>query len=295
MTGTYEVSGGPAEEPVMPTEQLPPRTLTRDAWNALAAGYDEFATETNSRLAADVLVRLGIGPGTRLLDVAAGTGALGIPAARLGAQVLAIDIAPAMVERLAARAREEGLHGLQAQVMDGHDLALDDATFDVAASQFGVMLFDDLPRGLAELARVTVPGGQVVLIAFGAPRRVEFLGFVLAAIRAVTPDFTGLPLKPPPLPFQVADPEVLRRRFEGVRLRDIRIESEVHRMQVSSGRHLFDWCTNSNPIGAGLVADLTEQQRTEVQQVLDGMLRERAGDGGPAVLTAPVNVAIGTR
>jgi len=55
----------------------------------------------------------------RFLDVAAGTGALSIPAARLGAQVMATDISPAMVKRLNARAREEGLPNLDARVMDG--------------------------------------------------------------------------------------------------------------------------------------------------------------------------------
>jgi ubiquinone/menaquinone biosynthesis C-methylase UbiE len=43
--------------------------------------------------------------------------------------------------------------------VDGHDLELEDDTFDITASQFGIMLFPDRPRALAELARVTKPGG----------------------------------------------------------------------------------------------------------------------------------------
>jgi ubiquinone/menaquinone biosynthesis C-methylase UbiE len=278
----------------MATQHVPEQTSTRDAWNAIAAGYDRFATTTNRGLAAEVLARLGVGPGTRLLDVAAGSGALALPAARLGADVVAVDIAPAMIERLQARAREEGLDGLEARVMDGHDLDLDADTFDVAASQFGVMLFENLPRGLAELARVTRPGGRVVVIAFGPPPVVEFLGFFIGAIKAVVPDFTGLPTDPPPLPFQVADPEVLRRRLEEAGLHDVRIESATHRIEVDSGAHLWDWCINSNPIGAGMVADLTPEQREQSQQVLDGMLRERAGGEPPAILASGVNIGIGT-
>jgi hypothetical protein len=87
----------------------------------------------------------------------------------------------------------------------------------------------------------------------------------------------------------------LRRRLEQADLHDVRTERAVHRMEVRSGAHLWDWCTNSNPIGAGLVAGLSDGQRTEVRQVLDGMLRERAQGSGPAVLTAGVNVAVGTR
>ena len=88
-----------------------------------------------------MLGRAGLRPGERLLDVAAGTGALGLPAARFGAQVLATDIAPAMIERLEARARAEGLTNIEARVMDGHALELEDDTFDVSASQLGVSLF----------------------------------------------------------------------------------------------------------------------------------------------------------
>lgn len=73
---------------------------TRQAWNGIASGYDEFVTPTHLGLANEALGRAGLRPGMRFLDVAAGSGALSIPAARIGAQVLAIDISPEMVERL---------------------------------------------------------------------------------------------------------------------------------------------------------------------------------------------------
>src|SRR5215208_4519116 len=82
---------------------------TRAAWNSIALGYDEFVTPTHMWLANEGLRRAGLRAGMRMLDVAAGSGALSIPAARLGARVLSTDIAPVMLERLAARARSEGL------------------------------------------------------------------------------------------------------------------------------------------------------------------------------------------
>ncbi|HEX2397894.1 MAG TPA: methyltransferase domain-containing protein, partial [Solirubrobacteraceae bacterium] len=75
-------------------------------------------------LAEQVLGRVDVHHGTRLLDVAAGTGALSLAAARLGAQVVATDIAPAMIERLQAHAQQEGLKHLQGQVMDALELQL---------------------------------------------------------------------------------------------------------------------------------------------------------------------------
>ena len=268
----------------------------RDAWDKIAAGYDEFVTPSGGMaIAENALRRVGLRPDMRLLDVAAGSGALSIPAARLGAQVLAVDLSPAMIERLNARVRKEGLSNLEGRVMDGHALELEENTFDISASQFGVMLFLDLPRGLSELARVTKPGGRVLLVVYGPPQQVEFLGFFMGAIQAAVPDFTGLPMDPVPLPFQVADPEKLRQELANAGLKDIRVTAGTENLEFQSGKHMWDWVTNSNPIGAGLVADLTEEQRAAAQQALDGMLRQRSGGSGPALLTSPVHIGIGAK
>jgi ubiquinone/menaquinone biosynthesis C-methylase UbiE len=267
---------------------------TRGAWDRIATGYDRFVTPTHLQLGKEAITRASVGPGQRFLDVAAGSGALSIPAARLGAEVVATDISPEMVERLAARADEEGLADIEARVMDGHALAFDDDTFDVSGSQFGVMLFPDLPRALGEMARVTKPGGRVLLVVFGPPTQVEFLGFFIGAIQAVVPGFTGLPLDPPPLPFQVADPEKLRRALANAGLQDVSVETITETLEFESGEQMWNWVVNSNPIGAMLVADLTEEQGAQVRERLDGMLRERSGGGGPAVLTNAIHIGIGT-
>ena len=268
----------------------------RDAWDKIAAGYDEFVTPSGGMaIAENALRRVGLRPDMRLLDVAAGSGALSIPAARLGAQVLAVDLSPAMIKWLNARVRKEGLSNLEGRVMDGHALELEENTFDISASQFGVMLFLDLPRGLSELARVTKPGGRVLLVVYGPPQQVEFLGFFMGAIQAAVPDFTGLPMDPVPLPFQVADPEKLRQELANAGLKDIRVTAGTENLEFQSGKHMWDWVTNSNPIGAGLVADLTEEQRAAAQQALDGMLRQRSGGSGPALLTSPVHIGIGAK
>jgi ubiquinone/menaquinone biosynthesis C-methylase UbiE len=132
---------------------------TRGAWEKIAAGFDEFATPLTIHLSEEALRKVGLRSGMRFLDVAAGSGALSIPAARLGAQVLATDLAPTMIELLNERAREEGLSNLEGRVMDGQALDLEDDTFDISGSQNGVSLFPDLKRGLRELVRVTKPGG----------------------------------------------------------------------------------------------------------------------------------------
>jgi ubiquinone/menaquinone biosynthesis C-methylase UbiE len=274
----------------MTTRQVASIDQIRGAWNGIAHGFDEFVTPENLVLGKEIVRRLGLRPGTRLLDVAAGSGALSIPAARTGADVVATDLAPAMIERLNARARAEGLSTLCGRVMDGHALDLDDDAFDVAVSMNGVSLFPDMARGLAELVRVTRPGGRVVVVAPGPIETVEFIAFVICAVQATVPGVT----RPPSLPFQAADPEVLRERLADAGLRNVRIETIAWELAFDSAVHLWNLFTAGNPIGAQLAAGLSDAQRAEVIQVLDGMLRERSAGAPGAVLRAELNIGTGT-
>jgi ubiquinone/menaquinone biosynthesis C-methylase UbiE len=274
----------------MPTPQQ-----TRAAWDEIAAGYDQFVTPSHIGLAEDALRRVGLRAGMRFLDVAAGTGALSIPAARLGAQVLAIDISPTMVARLNQRVQEAGLINLRGRVMDAHNLDLEDDAFDISASQYSVMLVPDLPRALREMVRVTRPGGQILVIAFGPPNQVEILSFFLSAMKTVIPAFEGLPVDPPPLPFQLSDPQKLQGEMEKAGVHDLQVESLREEVPFQSALQLWDWVTHSHPIGAGLVAGLTEAQALNVQEVLGDMLRKRAGDSNNADLTNAAHIGIGIK
>ena len=89
--------------------QYEDRDPSRLAWDRIAQGYDRTNTPTQMWLGNEGLRRAGLRPGMRFLDVAAGSGALGIPAARLGAQVLATDQSAAMLALLDRRARGRGL------------------------------------------------------------------------------------------------------------------------------------------------------------------------------------------
>jgi ubiquinone/menaquinone biosynthesis C-methylase UbiE len=263
------------------------------AWDAIADGYDRYVAPQEVDLAIEALRLVGLEPGQRFLDVAAGTGGLSLPAARLGAQVLATDWSPAMIERF--EARMEDLRGAAGRVMDCHALELPDDHFDVTGSQFGVMLVPDQPRAFRELVRVTRTGGRVLVIAYGSPAELEFLQIFIGALTAVAPGFPGLPDDPPPLEFQVSDPDVLRRRLTDAGLKDVRVELTAERPAFASGQEMWDWVLYGNPIPGMLVADLTEGQQARLRQVLDGMVRERAGANRRAVLTNAVNIGIGTK
>lgn len=264
------------------------------AWDRIAKGYDEFVTPTHVWLGSEGLRQAGLAAGMRFLDVAAGSGALSLPAARLGAKVLATDLSPVMIQQLEARARAQGLT-LESRVMDGHALDLEDATFDVAGSQFGVMLFPDAPRGIRELARVVKPGGRVLMIVFGEMRRVEFFAFFIKALRSVAPSFEGPPSEP--LPFQFQDPERLAREMANAGLKDVRIAQTSEALKFQSGRQMWDWLINSNPVAGAVLGGLAlgPAEIEAAIAALDRMLRERAGGSGPATLTSPIHIGVGTK
>lgn len=269
---------------------------TQAAWDKIAAGYDEFVTPTHMWLGNEGLRRADLRPGMRFLDVAAGSGALSIPAARLGAQVLATDQSPVMLARLTARARKEGL-SVKTRVMDGHALEFDDNSFDMAGSQFGVMLFPDMPKGISEMVRVVKSGSRVLLNVYGDPHKIEFFEFFVRAIQSVRPNFDGPPMDPLPLPFQLQDPEKLRRELAAAGLTHIRVETITETMKFETGRELWDWLVWSNPIVEMVLGELnlTSDDRDVIEETLHRMVRERAGDSGPAVLSNPINIGIGTK
>ena len=269
---------------------------TSAAWNRIATGYDRFVTATHFWIANEGLRAVGLRPGERFLDVAAGSGALTLPAARLGAHVTSVDASSVMIERLNARAQSERLK-VETRVMDGHALEFTDNTFDVAGSQFGVMLFPDMPRGICELARVIKPGGRVLMIVYGAPDRVEFFRFFIKAIQSVVPEFTGPPNNPPPLPFQLQDPAKLRQELTNAGLKHVRVENTTEKMELGSGQEMWDWLVNSNPIVDSVLSELhlDAEGIGRVREALDRMIKERAGASGRAVLTSPVNIGVGTK
>lgn len=180
--------------------------------------------------------------------------------------------------------------------MDCHDLKFKDDTFDVTGSQFGVMLVPNQARALREMVRVTKPGGRVLLIAYGSPAEFEALHLFIGALQAVLPDFEGLPDDPPPLEFQVSDPEVLRQRLIDAGLKNVTIDSSRReKLEIRSGQQLWDWCLGSNPIPGMLVADLDDRQKAAVLRKLDELIEERANGGDVAWVTAPLNVGLGTK
>jgi SAM-dependent methyltransferase len=113
---------------------------------------------------AALVAGLGITPGLKVLDLGCGDGTTALPSARLGADVLGVDIAGNLVAAGNRRAREEGLTNCRFQEGDATNLAgLADRSFDLVVSIFGAM-FAPTPFDVAKaMVRVTRPGGRIVM------------------------------------------------------------------------------------------------------------------------------------
>ena len=107
----------------------------------------------------------GIGPGMRVLDVAAGTGNASIPAAQQGASVTASDLTPELLEAGRRRAEAEGLE-LEWVEADAENLPFDDEAFDVVMSSIGAMFAPHHQDVADELVRVCRPGGTIGLLSW---------------------------------------------------------------------------------------------------------------------------------
>jgi ubiquinone/menaquinone biosynthesis C-methylase UbiE len=117
------------------------------------------------RESGDLLVNtMGITKGFKVLDLGCGDGTTALPEARLGADVLGVDIARNLVEAGNRRAKEEGLTNINFQEGDASNLhELKDHTFDLVVSIFGAM-FAPMPFDVAkEMVRVTRPGGRIIM------------------------------------------------------------------------------------------------------------------------------------
>ena len=108
----------------------------------------------------------GVGPGSRVLDVATGTGDLAVELATRGAEVIGCDFSEAMLELARAKAP-----GVEFELANALELPHDTDSFDAATVAFGARNFSNLERGLGEMARVVRPGGRVVVLEMTTPRR----------------------------------------------------------------------------------------------------------------------------
>jgi ubiquinone/menaquinone biosynthesis C-methylase UbiE len=171
------------------------------AW--MAGDFGQIA-RLNERGGEEFVERLELKPGMRVLDVACGTGNTAIPAARKGAEVTGLDIAPNLLEQARQRAEQHALE-IRFDEGDAEELPYDSASFDIVLSMFGAMFAPRPEQVAAELLRVCVPDG---LIAMANWTPEGFVGKMFAVTSQHVPPPPGVPA-----PVQWGSESVVRERF----------------------------------------------------------------------------------
>ena len=150
------------------------RRVQRYGWDLAAPDYERLWQAQLGPAQADMLARIELRRGERVVDVACGTGLVSFAAAAVvGAtgRVLGVDISGAMVEAAQRRADALGVGHAAFARMDAEALDLGDADFDVALCGLGLMYLPDPERAVRELCRVVRPGGRVGLAVWGEHSR----------------------------------------------------------------------------------------------------------------------------
>jgi SAM-dependent methyltransferase len=214
--------------------------------------------------------RLHPRPRERFLDVATGTGALALRAARAGADVTGVDLAPALVETAQRRANHEGV-SVQFDVGDAENLPYADDSFDAVASVIGVMFAPDHAAVARELGRVCRPGGRLGLVNWAPDSGVAEMFKVMTPFQPTPPAGVGIP-------FDWGRPEhvnsLLGSNF------DLELEVFDARLRAESGEQLWDiFATHYGPTRT-LAESLAPERREELHRAFVEFYERDRVDGG---------------
>ena len=263
----------------MPFEELKQRHAV--VWSS---GPYQGITETITDLHDAVIDRLDPQPGQRVLDLATGTGAVAELAAAKGADVVGVDIAPALIEQAKERAAERGLE-IDYRVGDVEALDLEDASFDLVASTCGVMFAPDHKAVARELARVTKPGGRIALVCWTPDSGLAQMFQVMRPFQPPPPEGVGSP-------FAWGDEEHVRG------LLDDDFELEFDRgdsvLNADSGESVWQLFSTEYGPTKTLADSLDGERREELQRAFVD-LHEGSRTNGGIAFSRTYLLTLGTR
>jgi SAM-dependent methyltransferase len=228
-------------------------------------------TETITDLHHRVVDRLAPEPGVKWLDLACGTGAVAELAAKQGADVTGVDLAPALIETAEERAREQRLD-IDYRVGDCENLEFEDGSFDVVSSTCGIMFAPDHEATAHELARVVKPGGRIGLANWTPAEK------GLAAVFRIMKPFQPAPPEGAGYPFDWGDEQHVRDLLGDAF--ELEIERDVSPLRLPDGETYWQLFSSSYGPTRTLNESLDEERREELHRSwVEFMDTELAQDG----------------
>jgi SAM-dependent methyltransferase len=194
------------------------KRTTYAQWQQAADAWHRFGPTLRSWLgpATERMLDLArVGPGQRVLDVAAGAGDQTFAIAERvgpGGHVLATDLAPAILAHAESEARARGLNNVTTRVMDGENLELEAESFDVVVSRVGLIYFPDQEKAVRGMHRVLAPGGRLAAIVYGPAENNGFFSTPVSIIRRLAKLGPLLPGQPGP--FSLSTREAITGLYE---------------------------------------------------------------------------------
>ena len=234
-----------------------------------------------------LVARLGITPGLKVLDLGCGDGTTALPAARLGADVLGVDIASNLVEAGKRRAQAEGLANCRFQEGDASNLSdLADQSFDLVLSMFGAM-FAPKPFDVAkEMVRVTRPGGRIVMANWipGDPTLVAQILKISAAHSPPPPEgFVS------PMLWGVEGNVIERFAAAGIPAEKVSFSRETYtfRSPGSPSAFVADFKNYYGPTMNAFAAAEQNGKAAELQRELEALFERQNESGGAGATSIP--------
>jgi ubiquinone/menaquinone biosynthesis C-methylase UbiE len=260
------------------------KETTRDQWQTAAEAWNHWGPTLARWLdpATEVMLDMvGIRAGSRVLDVAAGTGGQTLLAARrVGPTgfVLATDIAPRILTFAADAARQAGLSNVETRVLDGEHLDIADNSFDAVISRVGLIYFPDQQKALTGMHRALKPGGKMAAIVYSTPGHNGFFSIPVSIIRrrAQLPP----PLPGQPGPFSLGSPGVLEAAYTNVGFRDVQTRIVAAPLRMASAAECVRFERESFGALHQMLASLDATGRGAAWEEIAQELRSFEGAGG---------------
>jgi SAM-dependent methyltransferase len=264
---------------------------TPENWGAASRGYADNVAPLMMRSFMDEFVdRLGPTTSHDVIEVAAGSGILTETMAPRVKSVLATDFAPGMIEVLRERIAASGIENVTCEVMNGQDLKVEDASFDRAASTFGMIFFPDRVKGFSELRRALRSGGRAMVSGWAGPEKFEGFALFLSGVKAAFPDMPAPPT-PPPV-FSLANLESFKSEMEAGGFADVEVDLVSRELSLDSFEDLWRMMTVGAPPVQMLFDRLGPDGNAKVHDSLAGIVEKRFGSG-PIVVNNVATVGVG--